>query len=379
MSLRIPLALPCIALLLLGCSGDSDQSASRDETRAVMREIFDSMRVLLPMSAEAERFRSAENREAILAAMDSLADNTRALKSHVSDQDLRFSYLARNVAVDAAELRRAFRAARHERSAFLLGRITENCVVCHSRLPSPGDSPLAEEFVDGERLRDLPLETRTTLQLATRRFDSALASLEELIGSDEPAAMMMGPLTDYLVVSLRVKGEVERPARTLRAFLLRADLWEQLRSDVEGWIDSLSEVEPSLRGAPTVIAARELFQAGVRKSVLPGSRSGLVDFIASSALLERYTISTRIPGPELAEAYFLLGVIEARIGRNYWVSQAPFFLETAIRMAPKQHFARDAYALLEREVLAEYEGSEEEAPAEEDLRLLAALQALIGG
>jgi hypothetical protein len=70
-------------------------------------------------------------------------------------------------------------------------------------------------------------------------------------------------------------------------------------------------------------------------------------------------------------------VSEARIGRNYWVTQAPFFLESSIRLAPGEPFARDAYALLESETERAYEGSSVESLPAEDRARLAELRQLI--
>jgi hypothetical protein len=48
---------------------------------------------------------------------------------------------------------------------------------------------------------------------------------------------------------------------------------------------------------------------------------------------------------------------EGRIGRDFWVSQAHQYLESAIRLAPKQAFAKHAYALLEEDIVLSYSGS----------------------
>ena len=49
----------------------------------------------------------------------------------------------------------------------------------------------------------------------------------------------------------------------------------------------------------------------------------------------------------ITEACYLLGVIESRIGRSFWLSQTEFYLEQAILLAPDRAFANDAYELLE--------------------------------
>ena len=77
----------------------------------------------------------------------------------------------------------------------------------------------------------------------------------------------------------------------------------------------------------------------------------------ASGILYRFVNENPEPSPEVAEAYYLLGVSEARIRRSFWVSESEFYLETAIRMAPRAPFAPLAYALLEEETLAGYSGS----------------------
>jgi hypothetical protein len=72
-------------------------------------------------------------------------------------------------------------------------------------------------------------------------------------------------------------------------------------------------------------------------------------------------------------------MLEARIGRNYWLTRAAFLLDESIRIAPDQDFAREALAILERELYAAYEGSDVEKLPEQDKARLAELRALTQG
>jgi hypothetical protein len=45
------------------------------------------------------------------------------------------------------------------------------------------------------------------------------------------------------------------------------------------------------------------------------------------------------------------------IGDRQWVSQAGLYLESAIRLAPKEPFAAEAYVLLEEDTIVGYTGS----------------------
>jgi len=57
------------------------------------------------------------------------------------------------------------------------------------------------------------------------------------------------------------------------------------------------------------------------------------------------------------EAYYLLGVVEWGVGRSFWASETELFLEAAIRMGPKQPYARAAFDLLEEFLVSGYTGS----------------------
>jgi hypothetical protein len=334
--------------------------------------------VALPASAR-DDFGTGAEREQVGSAIHALASNAEQLEEHMRGADDRTRSLSHSAAHDARELARTWDAGRRDRTAFLLRVITENCVACHTRLPYQKDSPVAESFVQGEELAALAPEARAGLQMATRRFDDALATIEAILASPESPALLLGPLTDYLVVSIRVKGDYERPRATLERFAARGDLWPALRAEVEGWIEALPQArERAASSSDPEVAHAMLEEAGLR-AIPAEDRSGLVQIVAASGILERFVHSAP-PGDErLGRAYFELGIIEARIGRNYWVSEAPFLLETSIRIAPASGFAREAYAILERELLAAYEGSDvEELPAEDAARL-AELRALIEG
>jgi hypothetical protein len=77
--------------------------------------------------------------------------------------------------------------------------------------------------------------------------------------------------------------------------------------------------------------------------------------VTASSILHRY-VATRSDG-EAAEAYYLLGLIETKVGRSFWLSQAEAMLETSIRLAPGTPTAQRAFALLEDFLVAGYTGS----------------------
>jgi hypothetical protein len=346
-----------------------------------MREMLANLRPLVIASVVESEFEDPARRDEIARNLRGFVAHAQQVSRHTAGWEGAAGSLGRSLAADTREIQRAFDEGRTERAAFLLRQVTENCVACHSRLPSR-DSPQAEDFVADGALAGLDPEDRATLQIATRRFDPALATLEGMLADPgQSPVVLLGPLTDYLTVAIRVKGDPRRPVPVLQRFARRPDLWPQLHSDVDTWIATLQATDAAALGRGDLASARAWIRRGSELDSASGSHAGLAHLVLGSAVLHRLVHEQRRdPGAharELGEAYYLLGVSEARIGRNYWVTQAPFFLESSIRLAPGEPFARDAYALLESETERAYEGSSVESLPAEDRARLAELRQLI--
>jgi rhodanese-related sulfurtransferase len=153
-----------------------------------------------------------------------------------------------------------------------------------------------------------------------------------------------------------VKGDYERPARTLAVFSGRDDVRKELRDTLRIWVADLREL-----GARAPIegleAARALVIDAEAKLGERDERALAVRYQTASGALQRYVASLPAEDPRAAEAYYWLGLIESRIGRSFWISQTEPYLEAVIRLAPGTPLARDAYALLEEFVVGAYTGS----------------------
>ncbi|MBW2493776.1 MAG: hypothetical protein JRE43_03410 [Deltaproteobacteria bacterium] len=362
-----------------GC-GEDPEPTGDDYTQDVMREIFDGIRVTLPASIDPDVFSAPENQGEIFAALDSLARNAALLEAHAQGCNAEMGFLARSAERDAIEAKTSYRHGHYKRAAFVLRQIVESCVICHTRLPDDCGSRIAEEFVDEGVMASLPAHPRSALLIATRQFDRALEALEEVLTDPlTHPAIMLGPLTDYMVVAVRVLGDYERPIPVFRTFARRKDLWPSLREDVNEWIAALPSLQERTARASTVTSARAIIEEGEALDEYGDGQGSLLHFIAASSILERYIEAHPTRNAELGEAYYLRGILETRIGRNYWVTTAPFFLEESIRIAPKAPSAAEAIVVLEREMLAAYEGSDIEELPDAEEKHLAELRALIEG
>lgn len=334
-----------------------DVPADREATRQAMQRIFAAMRVLLSLSLDAERFEDPDNAQNIRDALAVLDHSSGTLALHGASEDVSFSHLARSLAIDARDIRMRYADGHVRESRYLVQTLTETCVACHSRLPS-GSAPRSAAFAAELESEHLPLEQRAKLAYATRQFDLAAELYERMIRGKEYSANdldLSGHLDDYLELTLRVLREPGEALATLETFATRKDLSPALREDVTAWIASLHRLVESPPKGNAIERARALLHAETLSGELAFSRADLVEHLEASGLLHR-ALDRGMAGNR-AEAYYLLGWIETRIGRTYWLSQAEAYLETAIRLAPGTPVAVDAYTLLEEFLVAGYTGS----------------------
>ena len=359
---RVPGALAACIVLLCGMAAHAQtpepSAGERETTRATMRDIFESIRVLLPLSVRVDAYAAPENRATVERALVALEQNAGALSAHARSDDPARRLLGGSLSTDAGQALLLYRSDQFEESAFQVQQTTENCVACHTKLRGAGNTPVARHFVDKSALRGLPLAERARLEIATRQFDEAAASYEKLLASPKVhAGDLLGPLSDYLTLMVRVENDYERARKTLDRFGRRPDLWRHLRNDVEHWSRALRELAPYRELPPDLAGARGLIERARQLQTVPADRGGWIHYLVASSLLQRYLELPPASKRDAAEAYYLLGLCETHIGDRQWVSQAGLYLESAIRLAPKEPFAAEAYVLLEEDTIVGYTGS----------------------
>ena len=340
-----------VAGLLSGALAAAPAIASdrveREATRETMQSIFASLRYLLEVDVSEGGLANPSNEQKVLEALYELDDQSAMLASHGFSDDAVGVFLASVLERYSLMLLRGYERGEHEKVEEFLYGITDVCVACHTRLPSADDSPVARRFVDSETVASLPTGKRARIEVATRRFDDALDTLESLIESTEspePDALE-DVLRMYLIVNIRVKGDMERPIPTLELVEDRLAEQTELHRDIGFWLESLESYrDMPVIGAP-LETARNIIDAAT-DGEFPDERSAMVEYIAASSLLHRYLASRPIDEMNLSEAHYLLGLSEYRIHRDDWLPQAELYLEIAIVLAPDAPWARPAFELL---------------------------------
>ena len=331
------------------------ESNEKQATRETMQVIFESLRYLLQIDMSDGDFDSPQSRAEILAALRELDDQAAILASHGFYDDPAGLFLAGVLERYSLLLLRGYERGEPERMQQFLYGITDICIACHTRLPSPQDSPVAKQFIDSQALWSLPLKKRAKMQIATRRFDDALSTLEALIESQKVAdpVVLEDVLRNYLIVNIRVKGDMERPIPILEAIEERSVAHSEWRRDVEIWLESLQHIRDMPFIGDPLESARDMIDAA-GKAKYPSQRSALVEYIAASSLLHRYLVSAPADIANVSEAHYLLGLAEYRIYLDDWLPQAELYLEIAVVLAPDAPWARPAYSLLVEKVHRTY-------------------------
>jgi hypothetical protein len=373
------LGAPFVAALL--CLSSPGKTAPTDEeTAATMAAIVDALSIVLPLSFDEARFADPAHRQQIVAALRRLADEGQRLETHGQEQDAGFGFLSGSLSDDARDILARYESGRLAEARFLLHEITDNCIACHSRLPDARIRAIGRQLVDDPAVAALPLEERVRLEVATRQFDRALASYEKLFASGTLAPSdldLQGYLDTYVELCLRVRQQPRRPLQTFEGLAARDDVSPPLRDTLAAWTASLRELKTRTPLQPPLVEARALMARARNRALFPDDRRALIYYVAASGLLNRYVAGPTPSRRDRAEAYYLLGRIESRVGRAFWLSQTEHHLDAAIRGAPGEPFADDAYALLEEFVASGYSGSAGGAVPENVQQRLAELRGLI--
>jgi len=300
------------------------------ETRTTMRGIYVALSNAYIYSLSDTSFADPANREAIRGALLALARNTEQLGVHGGGLDDSFDYLRRSLSRDAHEAAASFQRGEYIRSRFIISKITENCVTCHTKLPAKQKFDFGEEFLHGASLDDIPPQARFNILVATRQFDAALETDELffLAPSTTPNEIRLtSPFEGYLKVAIGALNDPERAADNLQSFAAREDMPQDLTKNVNAWVASLRKLDLDADKGKELSVARGLIGPAESKSA--ADRSHLVDWVAGTALLHRYLQTRPENVDDVAEAFYLLGVADSRISRSYWVSETDFLLEKA--------------------------------------------------
>lgn len=330
------------------------------ETRSIMAQMFSSLTNVLPLSLDSKQFSDPKNREKILGDLRKMRDGADSLVDHTKKMEGSYGFIAKSMSRDIKDIYKWYDKGAASESRYLLHQVSENCISCHLKLPESGQAPRMDNFFKNVAVSNLSAPEKARLQVALRQFDQALSTWEEMFKTwPKPSELFaMDALPEYLKVVLRVKSDSKRAQLTLEQLSKRADLPKFMSREVSAWIASLKRLAPDVsKKGNELERAEKIVQRARRTMEYPMDRTGLVDYIVASGLLNQFLSHKDAKLEKAAEAYYLLGITESLIGRSTWLTQTDYYFEAAVRSAPRSKIATKAFDALEQQVLMEYSGS----------------------
>jgi hypothetical protein len=355
--------IACIAglCLVLAREGPADETSPPDPAiRAAMQEIFKALTEILPRCLSSEGLTASGDREVVSAEFAKIAANADALSKHVGSASADFASRGAVLADDARRASARFASGNLVDARFVALRLTESCVGCHSRLPSDKDAPFASKLIENAKLDTLKPVERARLAVATRQFDKALELYEAEFAGPAPSpgeAIRTPDLVEYLIVAVRVKREPKRAAALLEKLEKRPETPPHIRREVGPWLASLRSEGNVVYATASLARARSLVESGKRAREYPYSKAGLIDDLLASSILHRLLEDPKQEPLARAETYYLLGVTDATVRSSPWLSDAGWYLATAIRAAPHTAIAARAFEAYEDITILEWSGS----------------------
>ena len=192
---RICSTVAALAAVVAGAERASAETptAIQDDPRPTMRQVFEEMKVLIPLSLDEATWADPEAQPKIRAALDRLENAATALEVHGRNREAGFEELALNLERDLREVGENYRIGAFEEARFFLTGSLQSCVSCHVRLPSARTFPFADQLIEQVEIQSLDPRERAWLYVTVRKFDAALSAWEGLMA--DPKASPAEPTT----------------------------------------------------------------------------------------------------------------------------------------------------------------------------------------
>lgn len=373
-----------LLLVLLPAIVLAGSATADSQTRQAMQNVAATLEALLPLSLDSDAFLDPANRATVMDNLSRLEESADGLADHGGPESLDFRLRAEAFARAARRIRANFEYLHPEEARYFLMDLTQHCVACHSGNAAGEDFALSKSLTRYLAEQPLTERERARLQIALRQFDGAMETWESTLSDPgvSPVDMSLdGNFVEYLTVAVRVRGAFQRAARQLRSVANREDTPFYLRRRLANWVDDLEAADQDREMALTMERAREWFRRPDASPGLLWNDSQLVSDLVLSAGLGDLSDSddTDLSPAELAEVYYMLGVLEARtIGLYSALPAMERFWEAAIRTAPQSRHAVEAYALLEESAVTTFSGELPFEQTDETFERLADLREMVG-
>ena len=322
------------------------------QTAATMREVYDAIAYLLPLSVRDPSGGSEWDHELINGKFELLKSASSELAKHGASTDSEFKLIAQSFEQSVARAESVFRQSWQRYGLFALQELTAHCVSCHTRLPAHGQQWFGEKLRARMPFTELSPREQVGLLVATRNFDTALDIAEKTLGREDLRpieADYQGLPVIYLRIALATEGSLSRLDDFLARYAARDDMPIYLKMRYQEWRDTLKKHDAALNELPDLMYARAAFADATGRSQVPGNRARVVDDLVAARIMRDWLAENPDAAAAVrAEIYYSLGVIALRTHESEpAIPDMELLLVACIQAEPGGEYARMAYLLLE--------------------------------
>lgn len=329
------------------------QSATAaEQTASIMHKVYDAIAYLLPLSVRNADLKTEWDQELIEEKLKVLTAASSTLVKHADKEDAEFRLLARSFDRLVQDVGVSFRAQWPDYAYYSLMELTDHCVACHSRLPSPSQDLFGQRLMARMNADNIEPESRTLLYIATRQFDAALGLFEQQLADpslDPIEADYRGIMLRYLRLAISTGGSNERVVKFIDTYASRKDLPYYLAHRLAHWRTALTTLTPNMDAAPDLARARQIFDQATALTLAPNNRLRAVEDLVAARIMRSYLQAhPKASAAERGEIYYKLGVIALRTSEpEPAVPELEMLMAASIQSDAHGRYAKDAYGILE--------------------------------
>ena len=376
-------ALALLASPLIGVYLHAQESGDTSSLSPVMRKNFISLIELEKLAADSKQFDDPKNYKKIAAALATLEQSTKHITKILSQQQKSGLVSIAEIYDDyVGDMAKRFKDGHKGYVRHKVGTVSQLCLSCHTGVAT--SKQFQDETKSVEAISLTPYQ-RVHYYAATRQFDLALASMDQIFNQKE---LGLGELREFtqavktaLSVVVRVKQSPATGLEVIAKALKKPGVPEFITRDFKQWQKDLKawkkEKPPSKPTIKDLIAsARQLIESAQKIQEYPTDHSTDVRYLrASNALQQALQL---IPNPkQQAEAFYLLGRAYASLRDNLLWNLDQYYYEACIKRLPHSSMAQKCYKTLSSEIFFGYTGSAGTLIPAEEIQRLDRLQKMV--
>lgn len=349
--------------LIFFATAKSESSTSPHQspnTKATMQQIGSLLATIYPYSLDSQALYDQKNTHVIASSLENLKNLTQGLKEHLAHDD-DFSFIADSLAKDVSQAATWYKRGNPMEAGFVISYLVENCFACHTKLPASHTPSLPPIKISDEIFAKFSLENKAKFYVATRQFDQAVKTYEQLLNQTNAQTLenfSRGYFIDYFKLNLNVLQDPDHLIKFIEKLLAKKDHSYFLQETLKQWSSDLEDIKINkILSSPSVAAAQNQIRLAKAVTKYGTDQTGIIRLITSSSILHQLLRNPKRGDASKAEILYLLGYVENLLYHSFWLTEARYFLEAAIRKLPHSPLAARAYQLLEEQTILGYSGS----------------------